>query len=306
MSDSLHNSQSDVWTEWLFHRRHADDPVYHQSVQARVNKYADHVLEAAHLAPDMTLADIGSGEGLVAFRAIERIGPSLKLILTDISAPMLSHAEKSAIQRGVRSQCRFLECPAENLKEIADASVDIITTRAVLAYVQNKTAALCEFHRILKPGGRISIAEPIFQDEAFAARALKHAVDAQTPQTHDRFLILLHRWKASQFPDNEEQMTKNPLTNYSERDLLRFTQNSGFTEIHMELHIDVLPSPVISWKTFLNNSPHPWAPSLNSVMDTQFSSEEQQFFEQILRPAIEAPSVTTDRIVYLTAKKPLS
>ena len=306
MSNKQSESKSDVWSEWLLHRRHADDPDYHQVVHAVIEHYVDRVLDAAELVPGMTLVDIGAGEGLVGFRAIERIGPSLRVIFTDISIPMLEYVEKLAIEREVMSQCRFLECSAESLKAIPDSSVDIITTRAVLAYVSDKVAALCEFHRILKPGGRISIAEPIFQDEAFATRALRQIIDAQPLQNQNRFLVLLHRWKSTQFPDNEEQMAKNPLTNYSERDLLRFVQSTGFTEIHLEFHIDVFPSIVTSWEAFLGSSPHPWAPSLSSVLEEKFSLEERQFFEEIFRPSVEGSSTTAERIVYLSAKKPFA
>jgi arsenite methyltransferase len=307
MNSPQPDSSSDVWSDWLLHRRHADDPEYDSAVRAVLEQYADRVLDGARLASGMTLADIGAGDGLIALRAIDRIGPLLRVLLTDISVPMLRHAETLATQREVRRQCTFLQCSAEKLNDIEDASVDVVTTRAVLAYVADKSAALREFHRVLKPGGRISIAEPIFRDEAVAACALKKMVDTQPPESQDRFLPLLHRWKAAQFPDTEEKISKSPIANYSERDLLRFVQGAGFAEIHLELHIDVLPSIVTSWDVFLGSSPHPWAPPLSVILAEQFTSEERQLFEQILRPTLEGrQSVAIDRIAYLTARKPLA
>ena len=44
---------------------------------------------------------------------------------------------------------------------MADGSVDVVTTRSVLIYVKDKAAALREFYRVLKPGGRVSLFEPI-------------------------------------------------------------------------------------------------------------------------------------------------
>jgi arsenite methyltransferase len=298
--------ESDVWSEWLLHRRHADDPAYCRVVQAVVQGYADRVLEGGQLAADMTLVDVGAGEGLVAFRAIERIGPSLRVILTDLSAPMLRFAESTALERNVRAQCTFLECPADNLAGIADASVDVVATRAVLAYVADKAAALGEFFRILKPGGRLSIAEPILQDEAFYARALRRRIEDQSRPV-DRFLTLLHRWKAAQFPDTEEAGAKSPIVNYSERDLLNLVRGAGFAEIHLQLHIDVAPSLITSWDVFLGSSPHPWAPALKQILAQQFTFEERQFFEQMVRPTVESgKNVTTDRAMYLQAQRPLS
>ncbi len=299
------DSQCDEWSEWLLHRRHADDPAYERLVRAVIERYANHVLDGARLAPGMTVADIGSGDGLIAFGAIDRVGPSLRVLLTDISIPLLRHAECLAIDRGVRPQCTFLQCSAERLKDIPDATVDVVTTRAVLAYVSDKPAALREFHRVLKPGGRLSIAEPIFQDDAFEAVALRKVVDAQPPESENRFLPLLHRWKAAQFPDTEDRMALNPIANYSERDLARFVHGSGFAEIHLAFHMDIIPSLITSWDVFLGSSPHPWAPSVRTILAQQFTPEERQLFEQVLRPTIEGcQSVTTERIAYLTATKP--
>jgi arsenite methyltransferase len=299
--------QSDVWSEWLLHRRHADDPAFADVVRAEVERYADRVLDAARLAPGMTLADIGAGEGLIAFRAIDRVGESLRVLIADVSAPMLRHAESLAIQRQVQSQCVFLQCAADRLKDIPDASVDVIATRAVLAYVTDKSAALREFYRVLKPGGRISIAEPILQDDAFAATALRTMIESKAVQSQDRFLPLLHRWKAAQYPDTNEKIANSPIANYSERNLFEYVRLSGFIEIHLELHIDMLPSIITSWDVFLTGSPHPWAPPLSTVLAEQFTPEERQFFEQIMRPIVESPdAVTTTRIVYINAVKPVA
>jgi ubiquinone/menaquinone biosynthesis C-methylase UbiE len=301
-----HDPVSDVWSEWLLHHRHADDPAYAHVVQAVVEGYANRLLDGAQLAPGMTLVDVGAGEGLVAFRAIERIGPSLRVTLTDVSAPMLRYAESVAIARNVRTQCTFLQCSADKLEGIADASADVVATRAVLAYVADKKAALGECFRILKPGGRLSIAEPILQDDAFYARALRKRIEDQS-QPADRFLTLVHRWKAAQFPDTEEACAKSPIANYSERDLLNLVRGAGFAETHLQLHIDVAPSLITSWEVFLGSSPHPWAPSLKQILAERFTPEERQFFEQMVRPTVESgKNLTTERSVYLQAQRPFS
>ncbi len=297
----------DEWHDWLMHRRHADDAAYGEIVRSVVARHVDRVLDRACLQLGMTMVDVGAGEGVLAFRAIERMGPSLRVILTDLSVPMLTHARALARQRGVFDQCSFLECEAETLELIPDNSVDVVVTRAVLAYVMDKSAALREFQRILKPGGRISIAEPVMQDEAFCAMTLRNRLDALAQCGDDRFLMLLHRWKSSQFPDTREELEKNPIVNYSERDLLTMVVTCGFSDIHLQLNIDVHRALSTSWDVFIGTSPHPWAPSLSSIFAHRFSADDRQFFEQIVRPSVEAGLNTeTDRMVYIDARKPLA
>ena len=274
--------------------------------------FADRVLDGAQLAPGMTLVDIGSGDGLIPFRAIDRIGPSLRVILVDISAPLLRHAESLAIERGVCEQCTFLELSAEKLSEIADASVDVVTTRAVLAYIGDKSAALREFKRILKPGGRVSSAEPIFRDDALKAIALRKAIESPGPESQDRLVALLHRWKAAQFPDTEEQMAASPITNYSERDLVQMAVSLGLCQKPATGHCRLMYCCLLSvttWDTFIGFfAASPSAPFARYDSGRAIrAAEERQFFEQSIRPVVEARQfITTDRVAYLTARKPLA
>ncbi|CAB3641328.1 2-methoxy-6-polyprenyl-1,4-benzoquinol methylase, mitochondrial [Paraburkholderia sediminicola] len=298
--------QSDVWSDWLLHIRHGDDPAHEQALHVELKHQVDRVLAGARLAPGMTLADIGTGDGQIGLSAIDRIGPSLRVLMTDISAPLLRHTEALAVERKIRDQCAFIQCSAESLDGIEDGAVDAVTTRAVLAYVPDKMAALREFHRILRPGGRLSIAEPILRDDAIEASSLRKVVEGLPEKAGDNFFHLLHRWKSAQFPDTEEKISESPIANYGERDLVRFTLDAGFVDVHMEFHIDVRPAAVTSWDVLLGSSPHPWAPRLADILATQFTVDERLFFEQILRPQVEARRlVTAERTAYLTALKSL-
>jgi len=305
MADDEPVATADLWSEWLLHRRHADDPNVQRAVRAVIDRYIERVLDGARLAAGETLVDVGTGEGLVAFRAMERVGPTLRAWLTDVSEPMLRHARAQAIEHGVLEQCTFLHCQADRLEGIADASVDVVATRSVLAYVTDKTGALREFFRVLKPGGRISVAEPVFQDEAVAAQAIKAVIDSKPDVGVSPIMLLMHRWQAAQFPDTEEKIRVSPIANYSERDLVRFAREAGFVDLHLELHIDMLPSITRSWEAFIHTSPHPLAPPLSLIMAEQFTAQERELFERTMRPVIEDPgAVTTDRMAYLTARKP--
>lgn len=297
---------SDAWSEWLLYRRHGGDAKLEQDARAGTMKYADRVLDGARLEPGMRLADIGTGDGLVALRAIERVGPSLQVLMTDISAPLLDHVRQIASARGVQRQCEFRQGSADSLAGIADGSVDAVTTRAVLAYVADKPAAMREFHRVLRPGGRLSICEPIMRDEVLEVCLLKRLVDAQMQHgPNDPFLSMLLRWRSAQYPDTLEKARETPIANYSERDLVRYAFDAGFTGIHLEFHIDVQTLDAPAWDAVLNLSPHPLAPPLGFVLEKHFTPDERRFFEPRLREFLKdgQQRFATSRTAWLTAEK---
>ena len=294
----------DPWARWLLTTRHGGDPAYARRIRAALEAIRDRVLDDAALKPGMTLVDAGCGDGLVGFGALERIGPSLRVVFADISDALVQHARREAGERGLLGSCSFITAPADRLSGLADAGADVVTTRAVLAYVPDKVAALREFHRVLRPGGRLSICEPIFRDNALEAQTLCRILAARPPDARDRRLRLVARWQAAQFPSTPEDIEKSPISNFSERNLVYYCQQAGFREVHLDLRIDHRRRIPVSWETFLNGSPHPLAPTLREIMAAHFTAEESAEFEGYLRPEIESDEgYERDINAYLTAVK---
>ena len=102
------------------------------------------VLDRARLAPGQTLLDVGTGDGLIAFGALERLGPTGQVIFSDISQDLLDHCRAAASAEGLLDRCRFVLTPADQLTGVPDASADAVTTRSVLIYVKDKAQAMRE------------------------------------------------------------------------------------------------------------------------------------------------------------------
>lgn len=296
----------DPWARWVLHGRNGGNEDYEEHLCSEIQQSIDHLLARARLEAGMTLLDIGTGNGAVAFRAIERVGPSLRVILTDISKPLLLHTQARARELGVEGQCSFIACGAEELPQIAAESVDVVTSRAALAYVSDKNRAIGEFGRVLKPGGRLCLAEPVFQDEAVEVCALRAMAERDRDAAPDPMQQLLHRLKAAQLPDTVAAIAASPLTNFSERTLFLMLRNADFFPINVQLHMDLVPSAMTSWEVFLHSSPHPLAPTPLAILEAQFSTEERRWFESALRPVIESGRGTSfSSVAHIQATKPL-
>jgi len=295
---------SDSWSEWLLRRRHGGDPHHEPVVRGMVERMRDRVLDGAGLQAGVVLVDVGAGDGLIAFGAFDRVGPSMKALLVDVSAALLSRAEQHAVRCGLRERCTFIQTSAERLDGVADQSADVLTTRAVLAYVADKAAAAVQFNRVLKPGGRISIAEPIYRDEALHLAALNALLLSPQGESVAAEVRLMHRCRALQLPSTLDEIQDNPLTNFSERDLIAFFQRAGFHEIHLELHIDIRKQPAMPWDTFIDIAPRPGAATLREIFASHLTGQEQRQVEAGFRPLVEAGHhATRDTIAYLTASK---
>lgn len=157
-------SAPDMWSDWLLGRRHGNDPDYATVMKGLVERIRDRVLYGANLQPGMILIDVGGGDGLITFGAFERVGPTLRAILADISIPLLRAAQERSVEYGVRNRCIFLHTGAERLVGVADASADVVVTRAVLAYVADRQAAAGQFLCVLKPGGAFQLLSPFINN----------------------------------------------------------------------------------------------------------------------------------------------
>jgi arsenite methyltransferase len=148
---------SDRWADWIRNRRTGGDVEYEASMLEQLRAVRDRVLDNAEVDAGQTLLDVGCGDGLIAFGALER--GAGEVVFADISKPLLEDCRELAAAAGMLDRCRLVEAPAEDLAAIDGACVDVVTTRSVLIYVEDKERALHEFHRVLRPGGRISLFE---------------------------------------------------------------------------------------------------------------------------------------------------
>src|SRR6202012_3542484 len=115
----------DRWHRWLLETRFCGDAaVRGKDLYGLLFPVRDEVLDRARLTPGQTLLDVGTGDGLIAFGALERLGPSGRVIFSDISQDLLDHCRAAASAEGVLDRCRFVPAPADQLSAVADASVD--------------------------------------------------------------------------------------------------------------------------------------------------------------------------------------
>ena len=78
------------------------------------------------------------------------------------------------------------------------------------------------------------------------------------------------------------------MTDFTERDLVRFSADAGFAQTHLELHIDIEPLPPRPWASLQEFTPNPLAPKLGEAFLKLFSPEEMRRFEEHFRPLVEA------------------
>jgi arsenite methyltransferase len=149
---------SDAWADWLRTRRTGGDPEYERRMLEELATVRDKVLDNAALASGETVLDVGCGNGLIAFGALDR---GADVVFSDVSRPLLDDCRRLAVDVGIVDRCRFVEAAATDLDGIEDESIDVVTTRSVLIYVKDKERAFAELSRVLRPGGRISLFEPI-------------------------------------------------------------------------------------------------------------------------------------------------
>jgi arsenite methyltransferase len=151
----------DKWAEWVLARRHADDAEQKRRALEFLGPIRDRVLGNARVRPGEVVLDVGAGDGLIAFGAMPLVEELGRVVFCDVSQDLLDHCRNAANERGMAERAEFVRAAAEDLSPIADGSFDVVTTRSVLIFVQQKDAAFREFHRVLRPGGRVSIFEPI-------------------------------------------------------------------------------------------------------------------------------------------------
>ncbi len=220
----------DRWSAWFAERSHGGDERTLAGVLDASASVRDGVLARAGIEPGDVVLDIGCADGLIGFAALDRVGARGGVIFDDISDELLDRCRERA---DGDERCRFVNGSVTELP-LRDGEIDVVTGAAVLIYVPEKQRAFDELHRVLRPGGRVSLFEPLnsfgYPEPAETFYGIEvGAMRALTERVRDV-------WRAIELPEYDA------MHNWNERDLLVWAERAGFSEIEYEASYLVAPA----------------------------------------------------------------
>ena len=109
----------------------------------------------SRLQPGEVVLDLGSGAGLDSIIAAWQVGPTGKVVGVDLNPTMCLKTTANARASGTEMQCQ--EGRMEDIP-LPDACVDVVISNGVINLSFRKRRVIKELFRVLKPGGRVSMA----------------------------------------------------------------------------------------------------------------------------------------------------
>src|SRR5262245_51218679 len=129
-----------------------------------------HPVRHAGLRAGEVVLDMGCGAGIDTLLAARAVGPEGRVIGLDMTPEMVERARRNAHDAGL-GNVEVREGLMEAIP-LEDASVDVVVSNGVLNLSTRKSRVLAEARRVLRPGGRVSIADLVL-DQALPEDVMK-------------------------------------------------------------------------------------------------------------------------------------
>lgn len=238
------------WTQWLKQNRFAGQtPEMIEQTTKWLEAVRDVVLVYAEIKPYDVVIDIGTGTGLLAFKALELQDCKGKVIFSDKFQDCLDDCKRILDESGVLGGYEMLLSPCEHIA-LPESSVHKALMRSVLVHIVNKQPAINEIYRILKPGGKFCAFEPVIRSNT----------------RYWQILDPMHIEKYEDFKRVENEIMENPLDslcNFDESTLRTNLEIAGFSIPDVKVqevrsNYVVQDGMVAQW---FNNPPSPGQPS---------------------------------------------
>jgi arsenite methyltransferase len=276
------SGELDQWAEWLIRTRYAGWSAEEVAEALHeLGEWRDRVLDGAKIEQGEAVADVGAGTGLLTLGSVDRVGPDGDVIAIDVSIDALEELRANTTAPNIS----YLVGQADVLP-LRDGSVDAVLTRSVLIYVDDKAEAAREFERVLRPGGRVSLFEPINSRNL----RLWQAVDLSPL---GELGVRLKEWTEAFYANSADSML-----NFDETDLERFFAEAGFADVAVALADS---EQEVTGDRFLNQVGAPGRPTVLQRWTDDFAAEEVDELAEFVRARTIKLRHTQ---AFLTARKP--
>jgi SAM-dependent methyltransferase len=125
------------------------------SIEGWLGAATRQMLDDAHLRSGARVLDVAAGAGGQTLAAARRVGPTGRVLATDISPAILEYTSRAAAEAGL-ANVETLEADGEDLSAVTAGGFDAAISRVGLIYFPDQHRALTEICRALRPGGRVS------------------------------------------------------------------------------------------------------------------------------------------------------